>query len=150
MKKKIIALIPARAGSKRIKNKNLQDINGKPLIYYSINYALNSKIFDKVIVSTNSRKIRSEALKYGAQVPFIRPNKISSDKTSDFEVFKHTLDWLKNNENYYPEYIVYLRPTTPFRTKSLLKSCLSLIIKKGCSSVRSARNIGHAHPYWMY
>ena len=75
----VIALVPARGGSKSIKNKNLALVNGKPLIFYAIKSALNSKYVDRVIVSTDSKKIRSAALKFGAEVPFLRPKNISQD-----------------------------------------------------------------------
>ena len=94
-KKEIIAIIPARSGSKSIKNKNIVNLFGKPLIYYSINVAIKSKYISRVIVSTDSKKIKKIALKYGAEVPFLRPKKYSLDNSKDYEVINHALKWLK-------------------------------------------------------
>ena len=91
----MIAIIPARAGSKRIKNKNIKKFNNKPIIYWSIKAAINSKIFDEVIVSTDSMKIKNIAEKYGAKVPFKRPKKLSGDFTSTRDVIKHAINFLR-------------------------------------------------------
>lgn len=150
MKKNILAIIPARKNSKRIKNKNLKKLYRFPLIYYSIKYALKSRIINKVIVSTDSKKIKNYANKFGKLAPFLRPKNISGDKVSDTPVIEHACDWLKKNNNYEPEIIVILRPTTPLRNKSLIIKCIKKLMKYSCSSVRTARYVGHFHPYWMY
>ena len=92
-----IAIIPARGGSKRIPRKNIKDFYGKPLIAYSIQVALESKLFDKIIVSTDDEEIANVAKNYGAEVPFIRPKELSDDFTGTGDVVKHTLDWLEEN-----------------------------------------------------
>ena len=115
IKNKILAIIPARGGSKSIKNKNIVKLLGKPLIYYSIKVALKSKYISKVIVSTDSKKIRKIALESGAEVPFLRPKKYSLDHSRDYEVIDHALRWLKKNQNYDPTLLVHLRPTYPIR-----------------------------------
>lgn len=92
---KAIAIIPARGGSKRIPRKNIKDFFGKPLIAYSIEAALESKLFDKIIVSTDDEEIANVAKKYGAEVPFIRPKELSDDFTGTEDVVKHALEWLK-------------------------------------------------------
>ena len=94
---KAIAIIPARGGSKRIPRKNIRDFHGKPLIAYSIQVALESKLFDKIIVSTDDEEIANVAKNYGAEVPFIRPKELSDDFTGTGDVVKHTLDWLEEN-----------------------------------------------------
>ena len=94
MKKNILAIIPARKNSKRIKNKNLKKLYRFPLIYYSIKYALKSRIINKVIVSTDSKKIKNYANKFGKLAPFLRPKNISGDKVSDTPVIEHACDWL--------------------------------------------------------
>ena len=91
-----IAIIPARGGSKRIPNKNIKDFCGKPIIYYSINNAIKSKIFDKIFVSTDSSKIADISVSYGAEAPFIRPKKISDDYASTLDVMAHASSWAKN------------------------------------------------------
>jgi len=92
---KSIAIIPARGGSKRIPKKNIKTFFGKPLIAYSVQTALESKLFDKVVVSTDDDEIASIARKYGAEVPFMRPKTLSDDFTNTDDVIKHTLEWLK-------------------------------------------------------
>ncbi len=92
---KSIAIIPARGGSKRIPRKNIKDFFGKPLIAYSIQTALESKLFDKIIVTTDDEEIANVAKKYGAEVPFIRPKELSDDFTGTDDVIKHALNWLK-------------------------------------------------------
>ena len=91
-----VAIIPARGGSKRIPSKNIKIFHGKPLIAYSIEVALKSKLFDKVIVSTDNEEIANIAKKYGAQIPFIRPEELSDDFTGTDEVVKHAIDFLKS------------------------------------------------------
>ena len=98
---KTLGLIPARGGSRGIKNKNIQTINGKPLIAYTIEQALNSNI-DRVIVASDDEKIIKVAKKYGAECPFVRPKEISQSKSHAFEIYKYTINWLKKNENYLP------------------------------------------------
>ena len=93
-----ICLIPARSGSKRIKNKNILRLNNKPIIHWCIQIAKNSKIFDKIFVSSNSKKIISIAKKAGARAPFVRPKNISDDKSTDADVLDHFLRYAKKNK----------------------------------------------------
>ena len=95
--KSVLALIPARSGSKGIIDKNIKKIKNKELIGYSIEHALTSKYIDKVIVSTDSKKYAKISRKYGAETPFLRPKKISQDLSTDLDVFIHVLKWLKQN-----------------------------------------------------
>ena len=118
--KKVLAVIPARGNSKSIKNKNIKLLFGKPLIYYSINIAKQSKLINRVIVSSESKKIINIAKKYGAEAPFIRPKKFSKDNSRDLGVFLHCLKWLKKKENYIPDLIVNLRPTYPFSSVNII------------------------------
>jgi CMP-N,N'-diacetyllegionaminic acid synthase len=150
MKKKILAIIPARGGSQRIKNKNLTKINGHPLIYYTLKYAKDSGLCDMIFVSTDDIKISNYVKKLGFSVPFLRPKKIANSKTSDEPVLKHVCDTLERKKIFYPEIIIFLRPTTPFRKKSLIKKLLNSYFKNRATSVRSARKVGHWHPFWMY
>lgn len=117
-----IAVIPARIGSKRIKKKNIKVFNGKPLIYYSIQAAKKSKIFDKIFVSTDSDKIRTISKKFGAEVPFLRPKELSDDFTSTIDVVKHTIKWCIDNK-FNPKYVCCIYPTAPFiNYKNIIKS----------------------------
>ncbi len=127
--KKIIALIPARGGSKSIPKKNIVDLGGFPLIAYSIAVAKLSKFIDRIIVSTDSEEIADIAKKYGAEVPFMRPAEFSTDTAGDYGVFKHAIDWLKENENYEPDYWVHLRPTTPLRDSDIVDKGIEEILK---------------------
>tara|TARA_Y100001970_G_C14203217_1_gene842392 strand:- start:707 stop:1390 length:684 start_codon:yes stop_codon:yes gene_type:complete len=108
----IVAIIPARGGSKRIKKKNIKLFLGKPIISYSIKAAIRSKIFDKIIVSTDSNQIMSISKKYGAEVLFKRPKNLSGDYVGTREVISHAAKWLKKNISK-PKYICCLYPTAP-------------------------------------
>jgi len=93
----IVAIIPARSGSKRIPKKNIKEFNGKPIIAYSIESAINSKVFDRVIVSTDCEEISKTAKAYGADAPFLRPKNLSNDYAETIPVIAHAIDWISNN-----------------------------------------------------
>jgi len=118
-KNNAIAIIPARGGSKRIPKKNIKDFFGKPLIAYSIEVALDSKLFDKVVVSTDDEEIANIAKQYGAEVPFLRPEELSDDFTSTGDVINHTVEYLKNKGESY-EYICTIYATAPLLQKEYL------------------------------
>ena len=135
---KIIAIIPARSGSKSIPDKNIQSINGKPLLAYTIEHALQSKYIQRTIVSTDSEYYAAIAKSFGAEVPFIRPAAIAMDNSTDLEVFEHALNWLKGNENYQPDIVVHLRPTTPIRDISDIDKMIEILVQNGdADSIRS-------------
>ena len=139
---KIIALIPARSGSKGLPNKNIKKLAGKPLVAYSISAGIKSKLIDRVIVSTDSDEYASISKDYGAEVPFIRPNKYSGDKSTDYDFVKHLLDWLADNEGNTPDYIVHLRPTTPLRDPSVLDNSIEKFMNNvEATSLRSAHEM---------
>ena len=116
---KAVAIIPARGGSKRIPRKNIKDFYGKPLIAYSIEVALASKLFDKVVVSTDDEEIAKIAKEYGAVVPFLRPKALSDDFTGTEDVINHTIEYLENQgENY--EYVCTIYATAPLLQKKYL------------------------------
>ena len=114
-KDEVLAIIPARSGSKSVVDKNIRLIAGKPMIAYSIEHGLKAECIDRVIVSTDSEKYADIARKYGAEVPFIRPAEYATDTALDIDVFRHALTFLKENEGYEPEIVVQLRPTYPIR-----------------------------------
>ena len=124
---RIVALIPARSGSKGIYRKNVKLFNGKPLIVHSIEQALECPQISKVIVSTDDEQIKSISLAAGADVPFLRPKDISQDLSTDIEWIKHYLLW---QEKYdfasFPDIIVHLRPTYPKRDVSFISNCIKL------------------------
>jgi N-acylneuraminate cytidylyltransferase len=138
----IVTVIPARSGSKGVPDKNIRELSGKPLIAYSISAAIKSKLIDRVIVSTDSEKYASISKNYGAEVPFIRPNEYSRDKSTDYGFVKHLLDWLTENEGNTPDYIIHLRPTTPLRDPSVLDNSIEKFMNNvEATSLRSAHEM---------
>ena len=134
----ILAIIPARGGSKSIPYKNLALLADKPLIQYSIQTAKQSNLISRVIVSTDSDRIRKLCLELGAEAPFLRPGELALDETTDLPVFQHALEWLSRNENYHPEIVVHLRPTTPLRRKEKVDDAIEILIDNpDADSVRS-------------
>lgn len=111
----VLAIIPARGGSKSIPRKNIRPFAGHPLIAYSIAAGLAAETVNRVVVSTDDEQIAAISRRYGAETPFMRPEEISQDDTPDLPVFQHALRWLRENEGYRPEMIVQLRPTSPLR-----------------------------------
>lgn len=111
----VLAVIPARGGSKSIPRKNIRLLAGYPLIAYSIAAGLAAETIDRVIVSTDDEEIARIARGFGAETPFIRPLSLAADDTPDLPVFEHALAWLEDNEGYQPQIVVQLRPTSPFR-----------------------------------
>lgn len=145
---KIIAIIPARAGSTSIKNKNLIKIKNKPLLSFPISAAKKSKLINRIIVTTNSKKIKKVAIENGAEVPFLRPKKISGFLSRDIEYLKHCIKLLKK-EKYTPDLIVLLRPTTPFREIKIIDEAIRLMIKKKADSLRSV-SVAKETPFKMW
>ncbi len=136
--KNIVALIPARGGSKGIKNKNIIKIKKKPLIYYSINIAKKIKLINEVFVSTDSARIKKISEYYGANVPFLRPKRYSTDKATDLQVFLHFYKWYLKKYKKKIDLIVHLRTTTPIRKKNtIIKAIKSMIKQPSFCSLRS-------------
>ncbi len=123
----IVAIIPARSGSKGVPDKNIRLLEGKPLLAYSIAAALQVKLIKRVIVSTDSQQYADIAQKYGAEVPFLRPADISDDGSTAYDFIKHTLDWLNTHEGHRPAYFVLLLPTTPLREISYIEAAIRSI-----------------------
>ncbi len=146
----VLAIIPARSGSKGIKNKNIKEINGKPMLAYSIEHALNSEKITRVIVSTDSEEYAEIARKYGAETPFLRPSEFSTDTALDLDVFRHALEYLKEHETYTPDIVVQLRPTYPIRNIEDIDKMVEII--ENDDSIDSVRCITKAIeiPYKMW
>ena len=142
---KILGIIPARKGSKGVKNKNLKKLRGKPLIQHTIEEALKSNL-KKVVVSTNSRKIMRLAKKIGAEAPFKRPDNISKSNSHAFEVYRYTLKWVIKNQKYFPDYVCILYCTTPLRKFKIINQCIKKIIKDRLDWVFSVNEVEH-HPF---
>lgn len=135
----IVAIIPARSGSKGVSDKNIRILAGKPLLAFSIVAAKLTSNVDRVILSTDSEHYANIARQYGAEVPFLRPAEISGDGSTDYEFIKHALDWFSDNEGKQPEYLVHLRPTTPLRDVNVIKSAIETI--KNDSSATALRSV---------
>jgi CMP-N,N'-diacetyllegionaminic acid synthase len=112
----ILGLVTARGGSKSIPGKNVKLLAGKPLIRWTIDEARKTHLVSRLLVSTDDEEIRSVSLAGGAEVPFLRPAEIAGDTSPHIDVMIHALDWLKNEQNYIPDYVLLLQPTSPFRT----------------------------------
>ncbi len=140
MKSNIIAIIPARSGSKSIKHKNIKFLNKKPLLAWSIETCFNSKLFSKVYLSTDSQKYASIAKKYGPVEIILRPKKISSDNSTDYQMIMHAI----KNINYKFQYIAHIRPTTPLRKISDLKSSIRTFVKSNEDSLRSVHEMSES------
>lgn len=146
MKLNFLAIIPARGGSKEIKNKNLVKINNKPLISYSIESAKNSKYVNKVVVTTDDKKIINTSKKFGAEI-VVRPKYLSTDKASIEDAVMHTLKKLKN-ENYDPDYIILLQPTSPLRKKNEIDKVIDKLLKSKADSIFTSVSLHPAMWKW--
>jgi CMP-N,N'-diacetyllegionaminic acid synthase len=135
------AIIPARSGSKGVPDKNIKMLAGHPIIAYSIHAAMKTPNIARVIVSTDSTEYAEIAQKYGAEIPFIRPAEISGDKSTDIEFFKHLIEWFRHKEDYIPEYLVHLRPTTPLRDPNIINNAIISFIGSDYSALRSAHKM---------
>ncbi len=141
---RILALIPARGGSKGIKNKNIIELNGKPLIWYTIIASLNSKYIDKTIVSTDSKMIATIAQSCGAEIPFIRPAEYATDTSKTVDVVLHAIQELKNSNEIFDD-LVLLQPTQPLRTAEDIDSAIELFYQKGERGLTSVSQVDD-HP----
>ena len=144
----ILILIPARGGSKRIPRKNIRILHGKPLIQHTIDYALQAEINARVIVSTDDQEIAKIARQHGAEVPFLRPDYISTDAASDYSVVEHCLNHLKK-EKYFPDVLIFLRPTQPYRIQGEIEKALEILNNnENIDCVRTTQPVRYS-PYWM-
>jgi len=146
---KILAVIPARGGSKGVPRKNIKRLAGKPLLAWTVETTLSLDCLDRVILSTDDEEIAGIGKRYGADVPFLRPAEIAADDTTDMPVYEHALNWLEQHDGFIPDIVVWLRPTVPLRSAGDIENSLDLLIKKRPDWVRSVCEAEH-HPYWMY
>ena len=140
-KNEIYALIPARSGSKGIINKNIIDLDGHPLLAYSILAAKKCSSIARVIVSTDSEEYAEIALKYGAEVPFLRPKKIADNNSTDLQFFQHSIDYFRQKENGAPEYFAHMRPTSPLRNPTIIEKAIKGFLKSQYSALRSVHKM---------
>lgn len=144
----LLGLIPARGGSKRIPNKNLKNLGGKPLIAWTIETALVSRVFSNLIVSTDSEDIAIVSQSYGASVPWLRPKELSTDDSASIDTVLHTINWLRQKK-IKVDGVMLLQPTSPFRTKESILKAVNLYKNCGCRPVVSFDELD-LYPEWCF
>ena len=146
----ILALIPARGGSKGIPRKNIRSFAGYPLIAWSIAAAMRSALVTRVVVSTDDEEIAAVARQWGAETPFLRPTELAQDKTTDLPVFEHALKFLEEIEEYLPDIVVQLRPTSPLRPKNMVDDAIRILLNHAdADCVRGVVSAGQ-NPFKMW
>jgi CMP-N,N'-diacetyllegionaminic acid synthase len=148
---RILAVVPARGGSKGIPRKNLQLLGGRPLVAHAVQAGLGAMpLVSRVVCTTDDPEIAEVARAAGAEVPFLRPAELAQDGTEDWPVFVHTLDWLEQHDGWVADLIVNLRPTSPMRTSQHVTDAVRLLLETGADSVKAvcmARQ--HPHKMWL-
>lgn len=145
--KTVLAIIPARGGSKRLPGKNIKELCGKPLIAWSIEQAKSCGGIDRIVVSTDNKEIAAVAKKCGTEAPFMRPPELASGSAATIDVIFHAIDWFKKYEDFRPEYILLLQPTSPLRTVEDIESTIQILKNKDARAVISVCETDH-HPWW--
>lgn len=145
----VLAVIPARGGSKGIPRKNLRLLGGKPLVTYAVDVACQAALVDRVVCTTDDPEIAETARQAGAEVPFLRPAELAADTTEDWPAFAHVLRWYQESEGWTPEIVVNLRPTSPFRRAEHVNGAIHLLRESGAESVKSV-NLARQHPHKMW
>lgn len=147
---KVLAIVPARGGSRSIPRKNIKLLGGIPLIVYSIAAGLQARTVERVIVSTDDPEIADIARQWGAEVPFLRPRELAEDDTPDLPVFQHALRWLAEHEGYVPDVVVQLRPTSPLRPPDCVDQAVEILLgNEQADSVRGVVPSGQ-NPFKMW
>lgn len=144
---RVLAIVPARGGSKSIPGKNLAPLDGKPLIAHTIDVARSVPEIDRVVVSTDSPEIAAAAGRYGAEAPFLRPAELAGDETPGIDPLIHAAQWLAENEGYCPDYVLCLQPTSPLRSAEDIGKALRVAVERDAEAVVSVVPVQH-HPYW--
>lgn len=145
--KRILAMIPARGGSKGLPGKNIRNLAGKPLIAWSIEAALESRYLDMILVSTDSPEIAETARRFRAEVPFLRPAHLATDEARGLDAVFHAVRWLEEHGNAF-DLVMVLQPTSPLRTTRNMDDATELFFRKNASAVVSVAPCDH-HPWWM-
>ncbi|MCQ2520927.1 MAG: acylneuraminate cytidylyltransferase family protein [Lachnospiraceae bacterium] len=149
-KDKVCAIIPARAGSKGVKNKNIRTLLGYPMIAYAIAASKMAKGVDRIIVSTDSEGYAEIARYYGAETPFLRPAEIAGDNSTDIEFMEHAINWLYQNEGKVPEYFLHMRPTYPMREVNVVEEAIvRMKADASATSLRSAHLASNTPYKWF-
>jgi CMP-N-acetylneuraminic acid synthetase len=146
----VLALIPARGGSKSIPRKNIRSFAGHPLLAYSIAAGLAAETVSRVLVSTDDDEIAAIARSYGAEVPFMRPEDCSQDHTPDLPVFQHALHWLEEHEGYTPDIVVQLRPTSPLRRVAHIDGAVLRLLERPAADAVRTVCVPFQNPFKMW
>jgi len=147
---RILAIIPARGGSKGVPGKNIKLLGGKPLLAYTSEIALQSKLLKEVIVSTEDLQIIEAAKRLNIKVPFTRPMELAQDNTPTIDVIIHALEWYKKQGVLF-DAVCLLQATSPFRTVAFLDKAIMTFIEKGCDSLVSVQKVPHEYnPHWTF
>lgn len=149
--KEILGIILARGGSKGIPQKNIKKLAGKPLISYTIEEALKSNYIDRLILSTDDKKIVKVAKDYEVEIPFMRPEELATDEANGNDAIKHILNFLNKNQNYKPNYLINLQPTSPLRSSKDIDKAIRVFFEKE-NKFNSLISVCEAfeNPYWMH
>lgn len=147
----VLGLIPARSGSKGVPGKNIKPLMGKPLIGYTFESAVASQRLSRLILTTDSSEIADVGLKYGIEVPFLRPPELASDHSSANDYIHHCLQFLEEREGYHPDLVVLLQPTCPLRISADIDACVDLLARSDADSVVSVAALPTKyHPNWQF
>lgn len=144
---KVVAVIPARGGSKGLPGKNIVDLCGKPLVAYTIEAALRSRYIDRVLVTTDDRRIAEVSKRFGAEVPFMRPKYLAKDTTHTPPVIEHAIRFIERDD-YRADFIVTLQPTSPLRSVAHIDGAVKLLYNSRFGSVMSVKDAEYP-PYWV-
>lgn len=147
MDNRILAVIPARGGSKGIYKKNIKNMCGKPLISYTIEAAIKSKYIDRVIVSTDDIEIGEVSIKYGGEVPFYRPKELAGDNVPTIDCIIDLLIKLRENEGYKPDYVALLQCTSPLRNETHIDEAIELLLNSESKGIVAVNEV-ECNPYW--
>ena len=146
--KSVLCIIPARSGSKGIPDKNVSIVGSKPLIHWTISTAKKSKMINHIMASTDSHSYAEIFKKHNIDTPFLRPKSLAKDTSTSEDVVIHSLKWLEKNRNFFPDYIIYLQPTSPLRISSDIDTAIKIGIENDADSVVSVNEVSQ-HPYYM-
>lgn len=144
----ILGLIPARGGSKGIPRKNMAFLANKPLMAWTIEAANESGVLDRLVLSTDDNEIAEAGRRLDIEVPFLRPAELATDNSASIDVCRHAVEWLEKNENYQPDFVMLLQPTSPLRIASDIRRSVELAVATQANSVVSVYEVHH-HPLWM-
>jgi len=146
----VLALVPARSGSKSVPRKNLREVGGKPIVVHAIEHALAARTITRVILTTDDHEIADIGASAGAEAPFLRPSEFAQDLSTDYEFVHHALTWLRDNERYTPDLVVQLRPTVPIREVHLIDRAVELLTSRPDADSLRAVVSARFSPYKMW